>query len=189
MFHAITPVLLTFNEMPNIGRTLSHLDWADEIVVVDSGSNDGTLDVLRQNPKVRVYERKFDTHAGQWRYAITETSISTPWILRLDADYQISPELIREISLLDPAVRISAYRISFGYAIYGRVLRASLYPPTPSSFARITLELSMAATQKSGRLMVWCRTLAGSLFTMIESLSLTGLLRRHDMDHANCHTY
>ena len=91
MFHAITPVLLTFNERPNIGRTLSHLDWADEIVVVDSGSNDGTLDVLRQNPKVRVYERKFDTHAGQWRYAITETNISTPWILRLDADYQISP--------------------------------------------------------------------------------------------------
>src|SRR5258708_1499625 len=136
MFHATTPVLLTFNELPNIGRTLGHLDWADEIVVVDSGSNDGTLDVLRQNPKVRVYERKFDTHAGQWRYAITETNISTPWILRLDADYQISPELIREMSLLDPTVRISAYRISFAYAIYGRVLRGSLYPPNTILFRK-----------------------------------------------------
>jgi hypothetical protein len=43
MLDHITPVLLTFNEEPNIARTLAHLAWAKDIVVVDSGSTDGTL--------------------------------------------------------------------------------------------------------------------------------------------------
>jgi len=129
MLHAITPVILTLNEMPNIRRTLSALEWADDIIVVDSGSTDGTLDVLQRYLKVRVFRRSFDTHANQWRHAISETDVATPWILRLDADYHMTAELIHEIALLDPAAPISAYRISFAYAIYGRVLRASLYPP------------------------------------------------------------
>src|SRR5690349_4713692 len=81
MLGAITPVILTFNESPNIKRSLAALEWADDIVVVDSGSTDGTLDLLRQYPKVRLFRRPFDTHAKQWRYALTETKILTPWIL------------------------------------------------------------------------------------------------------------
>ena len=46
MLEAITPVLLTFNEEVNIGRTLAKLAWAREIVVVDSGSQDATLAIL-----------------------------------------------------------------------------------------------------------------------------------------------
>ena len=80
---------------------MSHLAWAKDIVVVDSGSTDRTLAVLATFNRVRVFHRRFDTHANQWRYAIENTQIATDWILRLDADYQVSDALIAELALLD----------------------------------------------------------------------------------------
>jgi glycosyltransferase involved in cell wall biosynthesis len=128
MLDHITPVLLTHNEEENIGRTLSRLRWAKDIVVVDSGSTDGTLAILTTYPKVRVFKRRFDTHANQWRYAVEETQIATDWILRLDADYQVSDALVSELAQLDPNAGLSAYRIRFDYAIFSRKLLSSLYP-------------------------------------------------------------
>lgn len=128
MLDHVTPVLLTYNEEANIARTLDRLDWAKEIIVVDSGSTDGTVDVLRRYDRVRMFTRVFDTHAGQWRFAVRETGISSEWILRLDADYLVSESLRDEILRLYPAADVAAFRISFGYAIFGRPLRASLYP-------------------------------------------------------------
>ena len=128
MLDHVTPVLLTHNEVENIARTLSHLSWAKDIVVVDSGSTDGTLAVLESLPNVRVFKRIFDTHANQWRYAVEETQIATDWILRLDADYQVSDALVAEIAALDPNAPVSAYRVSFDYAIFSRNLLSSLYP-------------------------------------------------------------
>jgi glycosyltransferase involved in cell wall biosynthesis len=128
MLEHITPVILTYNEVPNIARTLSHLFWAEDVVVVDSGSTDGTLGILARWPKVRIFSRPFDTHAEQWRYAVADTGILTPWILRLDADYQLTNELIEEIRGLNPADDVDAYSIAFDYAIFAQKLRASLYP-------------------------------------------------------------
>jgi glycosyltransferase involved in cell wall biosynthesis len=128
MLDHITPVLLTYNEEQNIGRTLSHLTWAKDIVVVDSGSTDGTLTVLESLSNVRVFKRDFDSHGNQWRYAVEETQIATDWILRLDADYQMSDALVTEIAALNPNAPVSAYRISFDYAIFCHKLRSSLYP-------------------------------------------------------------
>jgi glycosyltransferase involved in cell wall biosynthesis len=128
VLYQITPVLLTYNEVANIGRTLSRLAWAKDIVVVDSGSTDGTLAVLASFPKVRVYNRVFDTHANQWRYAIEGTQIATDWILRLDADYEMSDALVWELSQLDPKAAVNAYRIGFDYAIFSNKLVSSLYP-------------------------------------------------------------
>lgn len=125
----ITPVLLTFNEAQNIRRTLSRLAWAKDIVVVDSGSTDETVSILAEFPQVRIFHRPFDTHANQWRYATQGTNISTNWILRLDADYQVPEALKEELSRLDADVPVGAYRISFDYAIFGRKLISSLYPP------------------------------------------------------------
>jgi glycosyltransferase involved in cell wall biosynthesis len=128
MLDHITPVLLTLNEEQNIGRTLSRLWWAKDIVVVDSGSTDATLSILAACPNVRVFNRQFDSHAKQWRYAVEETEITTDWILRLDADYQVSDELVSELGQLDPDAPISAYRIRFDYAIFSHKLFSSLYP-------------------------------------------------------------
>ena len=128
MLDQITPVLLTYNEAPNIARTLSRLCWARDIVVVDTGSTDETLAILASHSNVHTFKRPFDTHARQWRYAVTETGIKTPWILRLDADYQMSEELVDEIRRLDAAAEVAAYRIGFDYAVFSHKLRASLYP-------------------------------------------------------------
>ncbi len=129
MLDHITPVILTYNEAPNIARTLSRLTWAKDVVVVDSGSTDDTLAILASFPNVRCFDRSFDTHAGKWYYAVSATGIATPWILRLDADYQVSDELIEELRALDPDAPVSAYRIGFDYAVFSHKLRSSLYPP------------------------------------------------------------
>jgi glycosyltransferase involved in cell wall biosynthesis len=129
MLDRITPVLLTYNEEQNIARTLSRVRWAKDVVVVDTGSTDGTLAVLAKFPNTRVFNRRFDTHANQWRFAVEETQITTDWILRLDADYQITDALIAELALLDPDAPVNGYRIGFNYAIFSRQLLSSLYPP------------------------------------------------------------
>jgi glycosyltransferase involved in cell wall biosynthesis len=132
----ITPVVLTFNEAPNIGRTLERLTWAREVVVVDSGSTDATLDIIGRYANTRVMTRPFDNHAEQWRFAIQQTAITSDWILRLDADYVLEPDLRDEIAALVPTADIAAYEIGFTYCIDGRPLRGSLYPPLPVLFRR-----------------------------------------------------
>lgn len=141
MLRAITPVILTYNEERNIVRTLSALDWADDIVVVDSSSTDGTLAILKANPRVRVYTRAFDSHHGQWRYAMEETGIATPWVLRLDADYYLPAALIDEIAGLDAQGKDNAFRIGFDYAIYSQKLVSSLYPPNTILLRRGTFSI------------------------------------------------
>jgi glycosyltransferase involved in cell wall biosynthesis len=129
MLDRITPVLLTYNEEQNINRTLSRLSWAKEIVVVDSGSTDGTVAILSKFPNVRVFSRPFDTHANQWRFATEQTKIGTEWLLRLDADYQVTDSLVMELAGLNPSATINAYRIGFDYGIFSHKLLSSLYPP------------------------------------------------------------
>jgi glycosyltransferase involved in cell wall biosynthesis len=136
MLDHITPVILTFNEEPNIKRTLSALDWAKRIIVVDSGSTDNTLAILAEDPRVIVFSRKFDSHGEQWKFAVTQTDIRTDWVLRLDADYLVTPELRTELASLNPNASVSAYRITFDYAIYGRRLRGTLYPPNTVLFRK-----------------------------------------------------
>jgi len=129
MLSQITPVLLTYNEAPNIERTLARLAWARDVVVVDSGSTDATLSIVGKFANVRVLVRPFDSHANQWRFAVSQTNIATSWLLRLDADYRLSDEIIEEIAGLDPDPAVNAYRIGFDYAVCGERLRTSLYPP------------------------------------------------------------
>ena len=132
----ITPLILTFNEAPNIERTLSRLAWAKEIVVLDSGSTDATRAILNRYPNVRVLERAFTNHGDQWQYALDHCGITTEWILALDADYVLSDDLLRELENLDPLDGISGYRASFDYCVGGHALRGAAYPPVTVLYRR-----------------------------------------------------
>ena len=90
MLSDITPLILTFNEAPNIRRTLEQLSWAQEIVVVDSFSTDETLAIATTLPRTRVVHREFDSFAGQCNFGLQ--CARTEWVLSLDADYVLSDE-------------------------------------------------------------------------------------------------
>jgi glycosyltransferase involved in cell wall biosynthesis len=133
---SITAVILTFNEAPNIARTLSRLTWATDIVVVDSGSSDDTVALAAGHPRVRVFTRPFTTHAEQWNFAVHETGIATEWVLALDADFVLSDSVIAELAALVPPDHVHGYWALFDYCIDGRALRGAAYPPVVVLYRR-----------------------------------------------------
>lgn len=136
MLKQITPVILTFNESPNICRTLDRLSWAHDVIIVDSFSTDVTVELVKNYPQVRFFQRHFDSHANQWNFAISDTSIRTDWVLALDADYVLSEDIINELDGLELTPGIDAYRASFQYCILGRPLSGTLYPPVTVLYRR-----------------------------------------------------
>lgn len=133
MINSITGLIITYNEEENIARTLSALQWLNEIVIVDSGSNDMTLDIIRGFPNTRLVQRDFDSFANQCNYGLK--NIESDWVLSLDADYVLGPEIVEEILSLFYHQAVgnlelaSGYRISFRYCINGKPLRSGLLPP------------------------------------------------------------
>jgi glycosyltransferase involved in cell wall biosynthesis len=120
-------LILTHDEGPNIERTLSKLEWAKRILIIDSGSTDETLDVGRGHPQVEVIHRAFDNFANQCNFGLSR--IGTHWVLSLDADYELSDALIDELRALTPDPDVGGYQARFVYRIYGRSLRGTLYSP------------------------------------------------------------
>lgn len=127
MLDEITPLIITYNEAPNIGRTLAKLRWARRIVVIDSGSTDDTVGIARDFAQVVVIEHPFTDFAAQSNFGLTQ--VATPWVLSLDADYELSNELTNELASLALNRGPVGYQVRFVYRIYGRTLRGSLYPP------------------------------------------------------------
>lgn len=136
MLDQITPIILTFNEERNIRRTLEPLRWARDIVVVDSLSDDATLTIALQLPRVRVFQRRFDCHQNQWNFALKETGLTSEWVLAIDADYVLTPELVEEMKALQPPAGVNGYQVSFVYCVYGKQLRGSTYPPVTVLYRR-----------------------------------------------------
>lgn len=90
----ISATVITLNEEAAIGRALKSLDWADEIIVVDSGSTDKTC-VIATSFGAKVIHRDWTGFSDQKQFAAD--SAANDWILSLDADEQVSPELHEEI--------------------------------------------------------------------------------------------
>jgi glycosyltransferase involved in cell wall biosynthesis len=136
MLDAITPIILTYNEAPNIGRNLKRLSWARDIVVVDSFSDDDTAAIDGQFPTARLFQRKFDSHATQWNFALQETGIATEWVLALDADHLLSDELIAELERMSPPDDLAGYEARYVYCIGSHLLRGAAYPPVTALYRR-----------------------------------------------------
>ncbi len=88
-------VILTLNEERDLPACLSSIASCDDIVVLDSGSSDRTVDIARASGG-RVFSRAFDNFAGQRNYAQTEIPFRHPWVFHLDADERMTPELDAE---------------------------------------------------------------------------------------------
>lgn len=90
----LSVVIITRNEASRIRRCLQSVAWADELIVVDSGSTDGTEAVCREFSS-QVYRREFDTFDRQKNFGL---GLATGrWILSLDADEVVSPPLREEL--------------------------------------------------------------------------------------------
>lgn len=111
----LSVVIITLNEEENIRRCLDSVFFADEIVVVDSGSRDRTCEIAKQYTD-KVFFRPMNGFGEQKQYAVDQTT--GDWILSLDADERISQELRDSLVAL---FRTPPHEIPFqGYTIYRR---------------------------------------------------------------------
>jgi glycosyltransferase involved in cell wall biosynthesis len=91
----ITALLITFNEEQFIRDYILSMDFVDELIIVDSFSTDKTVDIIKEFPQVKFYQRKFDDFSSQKNYAIEKASNN--WIIFFDADEVIPKSLKEEI--------------------------------------------------------------------------------------------
>ena len=113
----ISATIITFNEATNIGDACKSLAWADEIVVVDSGSTDQTRQIA-EACGARVITREWPGFAAQKQFAVDQTAYD--WIFSLDADERVSDELRASIAKLREKPETS---LADGY----RIPRRSFY--------------------------------------------------------------
>ncbi len=100
----ITPLVLTYNEELNLERTLKGITWASEVIIVDSFSQDRTLEIASRFDNVRLLQRMFDDHTAQWNFGLQQ--VGTPWVLTLDADYVCPRALEQELTKLQPELDV-----------------------------------------------------------------------------------
>src|SRR5258707_13599453 len=90
----LSVVIIAQNEESNIGRTLASLSWADERILVDSGSTDRTRDIASRYG-ASVFEEPWKGYAAQKNSAIAKAT--SDWVLSLDADEEVTSDLASEI--------------------------------------------------------------------------------------------
>ncbi len=105
MNHKLSATIISFNEEQNIGRAITSLNFADEILVVDSLSTDRTVEIAK-SMGAKVVLQKFLGHIEQKQLAVDLAQ--NKWILSIDADEEVSPELALEIKALLSADNVEA---------------------------------------------------------------------------------
>lgn len=97
----LTAIILTKNEEQNISDCLNSIKgFVKRAKIIDSGSNDKTIDIAKKFDFVDIYEHQFENYARQFNWAIDNTEITTKWTLRLDADERFTPKLCDELEKL-----------------------------------------------------------------------------------------
>lgn len=152
MTNTLSVAIVAHNEAENLDRTLASIAWADEIILVDSGSTDDTLDIAKKH-NARTFQEPWKGYGGQVNSALDKCT--NPWILNLDADEVVTPELASEIQTLlagNPAFHgYTVPRLNF---IFGRWMRhGGLYPDRKlrlfrKGFARLREDTEPHATPK-----------------------------------------
>ena len=125
----LSVAITAMDEEANIGRTLASVSWADEIVLVDSGSKDRTCEIAREHG-ARVIAEPWRGYVAQKQYAID--LCTKDWVLLLDADEEVSTGLAEEIraAIADPN-SASGYKLPRKNLFLGRWMRHGGFYPDP----------------------------------------------------------
>jgi (heptosyl)LPS beta-1,4-glucosyltransferase len=133
----LTAIVLTYNEAEHIKSCLQTLDFADDRLVFDSGSTDGTVDIARQTG-ARVMRHNFENFAAQRNAALKSVEGQTDWVLFVDADERVSPELAEEVRhvIINPLA--VGYHIPRHNYIFGKLTKgAGWYPDYQTRLLRV----------------------------------------------------
>jgi glycosyltransferase involved in cell wall biosynthesis len=123
----LSVTIITLNEAAHIGAAIDSASWADEVIVVDAGSSDGTIDIARSKG-ARVATRAWSGYVDQKNHAASLAQHD--WILSLDADERVTPELASEIrSLLAVEPSRKGYRVPRVTFHLGRWMRTTDFYP------------------------------------------------------------
>jgi len=129
---AVLVIVLTLNEEANLPGCLDSLAGLDcEITIVDSGSNDGTLEIARERD-VRVVQHPFENYSAQRNWAQKSLPTRANWVLHLDADERLTPELVKEINTLlqGPPTNVDGYLLRKRTIFMGRWMRHGGHYPS-----------------------------------------------------------
>ena len=133
----ISILILTLNEEKNLPACLEAIAWCDDIVVLDSFSTDGTVEIAKKSG-AHVYQRQFDDFAGQRNFALTNYKFRHEWVFHLDADEIITDELKSEIVRAIENSKVDAFRVPSKMILSGKWLRFSgMYPAYQVRLGRI----------------------------------------------------
>jgi glycosyltransferase involved in cell wall biosynthesis len=104
-------VILTLNEEDDLPACLQSAAGSDDLVVLDSGSTDRTVE-LAQAAGARVFTRRFDNFAGQRNFAQREIPFRHPWVFHLDADEHFTPELVAECQAASTRTDVDGFYVA-----------------------------------------------------------------------------
>ena len=125
-------IILTYNEEANLSTCLASLKQLEaEAFIVDSGSDDKTVEIAKEWG-CQVFHNPFQNQAQQLNWAIQYLPIQSPWIMRLDADERLMPELVEELKQVLPTTpkSITGYQLKRRVFFMGRWMRHGGYYPT-----------------------------------------------------------
>ena len=128
---SLTAAILTKDEAVNITACLDSLEWVDDIVVLDSGSSDGTLGIVRNYCRpIRVYEHLFENFGSQRNWVLDNVRPIGDWILFLDADERCTPDVANEIEriLVNPQDYVGFYLCCRNFFLGRWIKRCTFYP-------------------------------------------------------------
>jgi glycosyltransferase involved in cell wall biosynthesis len=129
-------VILTLNEERALPGCLASLGECDDIVVLDSGSSDGTAGIAAA-AGARVFTRPFDTFAGQRNHAQRAIEFRHPWVFHLDADERMTPPLDEECRRAEARAGLDGFRVAPRMMFEGRwIPHCTDYPAYQARFVR-----------------------------------------------------
>ena len=128
----ITTIILTYNEELHIRRCLENVcPFSKKVYVIDSPSTDRTAEICKEFPNVEVVVHKYPgNQAEQFNWALDHCEIGTEWVLRIDADEYLLPELVQELYAKLPSLpyEVTGIELKRRHIFMGKWVKRGIYP-------------------------------------------------------------